>query len=178
MASARMGEIVVSGTPGEELIALGLGSCIGLALVDRTAGVAGLAHIVLPESRGDGVELGKFADSAVPELISRMRALGAVERRLEAAIAGGARMFALGGELDIGGRNETAVRHALREARISLSAAATGGNRGRTVRVNVADGTVTVKEAGGETVTLLGAGGDVKLPARAVRPLRAGLVGG
>ena len=44
-----MGEIEVSERAGDELVARGLGSCIGLALVDRFVGVAGLAHIVLPQ---------------------------------------------------------------------------------------------------------------------------------
>src|ERR1700760_4864899 len=102
MASAPMGEMVISSDPNEELVALGLGSCIGLAIVDRTAGVAGLAHIVLPESNDRGDLVGKFADTAVPELIAQMRRAGAVPRRFETAIAGGARMFEMSGGLDIG----------------------------------------------------------------------------
>ncbi len=130
MASARMGEMVVSSDPNEELVALGLGSCIGLAIVDRTAGVAGLAHIVLPESNDRVDQVGKFADTAVPELIEQMRKAGAVERRFETAIAGGARMFEMSGGLDIGARNEAAVRAALATARIAIKAAQTGGNTG------------------------------------------------
>ena len=48
----RMGELAISDTPGDVLVSLGLGSCIGLALVDKRAGVAGLAHIVLPQTAG------------------------------------------------------------------------------------------------------------------------------
>src|SRR5437660_2797987 len=118
MTSVRMGEIAVSATAGDELIALGLGSCIGLALIDRKAGVAGLAHVVLPESKDAASEPGKFADLAVPELIARMRRAGAGDR-LEAVLTGGARMFELGSELDIGARNEAAVRSALAQARIN-----------------------------------------------------------
>lgn len=167
MTSVRMGEIAVA-AGGEELIALGLGSCIGLVLVDRANGVAGLAHIVLPESREGATERGKFADLAVPELIARMRRVGASEMRLQAVLTGGAKMFDLGSELDIGARNEAAVRSALARARVGVSAAATGGNRGRTVKVTPSRGTVTVREAGGETVTLLaGAGAQVTVGARA-----------
>jgi chemotaxis protein CheD len=155
MASARMGEMVVSNDPNEELVALGLGSCIGLAIVERTAGVAGLAHIVLPESTDRGDQAGKFADTAVPELIARMRKVGAVERRFETAIAGGARMFEMSGGLDIGSRNETAVRAALRKARITIKAAKTGGNTGRTVKISVGDLLVTVRSAGQPAETLL-----------------------
>ena len=50
MTGVRMGELAVSATPTDELVAVGLGSCIGLVIVDRSAGVAGLAHIVLPQS--------------------------------------------------------------------------------------------------------------------------------
>jgi len=72
MGTVRMGEIQVSKRPGDELVTRGLGSCIGLALIDRQSGVAGMAHIVLPESAGSDDELGKFADLAVPALIAEM----------------------------------------------------------------------------------------------------------
>lgn len=150
-----MGEMAVSRARGEELVALGLGSCIGLALLDRSEGVAGLAHIMLPECQEPTEQPGKYANRAVPELIELMRLSGANKRRLEAVLAGGACMFELGNELDIGARNESAVRAALAHARIAVAAAATGGNRGRTVRISIRDGTVTVKEAGGEAIKLL-----------------------
>jgi chemotaxis protein CheD len=154
MGNVRMGEIEVSSRPGDELVARGLGSCIGLALVDRVAGVAGLAHIVLPFSNTPDAEYGKFADVAVPELISRMRRAGATKSNLEAVLAGGARMFRLG-DLDIGARNESAVRAILARTGVRLRAVETGGDRGRTMRVTVGEGTVTVKEAGGASITLL-----------------------
>lgn len=156
MASARMGEMVVSSDPHEELVALGLGSCIGLAIIDRTAGVAGLAHIVLPESNDRGDQVGKFADTAVPELIAKMVKAGAVARRFEVAIAGGARMFEMSGGLDIGSRNESAVRAALAKARVTIKAAETGGSSGRTVKISVGDLLVTVRSAGQPAETLLG----------------------
>jgi chemotaxis protein CheD len=150
-----MGEMVVSNNPTEELVALGLGSCIGLAIVDPSAGVAGLAHIVLPESNERVDQVGKFADTAVPELIAQMRRAGGIERRFEAAIAGGARMFEMSGGLDIGSRNEAAVRAAMAEARIAIKAAKTGGNTGRTVKISVGDLLVTVRSAGEQPETLL-----------------------
>ena len=62
----RMGELAVSSAAGDVLVSLGLGSCIGLALVDRKMGIAGLAHVVLPDSAGqDDAGPGKFADRAV-----------------------------------------------------------------------------------------------------------------
>lgn len=152
-----MGQLAISATPGEELVARGLGSCIALALVDRVTGVAGLAHIVLPEAQDKPGGNARFADRAVPELIDQMCSAGASERRLEAAIAGGAKMFDLSGDLDIGGRNEVAVRTELTRRGVELRGSATGGNRGRTMRVAAGDCAVTVKESGGGTITLLDA---------------------
>lgn len=157
-----MGEIVVSKRAGGELVARGLGSCIGLALVDRSMGVAGLAHIVLPESTETDREPGKFADLAVPELIDRLCRAGASRGRLEAVFAGGARMFELG-DLDIGARNAEAVRKGLTASGLPVRAAEVGGSRGRTMRVDLSDCTITVKEAGGEPVQLLhGSGGGTR----------------
>ena len=159
MGTIRMGEIVVSKRTGDELVTRGLGSCIGLALIDRSSGVAGMAHIVLPESGGSIDEPGRFADLAVPALIAEMHKAGAVTRRLDAVLAGGARMFELG-EMDIGARNAEAVTAELTRARLKIRAAATGGNRGRTLRVTVGDFAVTVKEAGGQPMTLFDGSGN------------------
>lgn len=159
MGTVRMGEIEVSSQAGEELVARGLGSCIGLALIDRRSGVAGMAHIVLPEAPSEAYpEPGKFADLAVPELISRMEQAGAAVRRLDAVLVGGARMFELG-DMDIGARNAEAVTERLARSGVTVRATDTGGNRGRTMRVTVGEFRVRVKEAGGQLTTLFDADG-------------------
>jgi chemotaxis protein CheD len=154
----RMGELALSSTPGDVLVSIGLGSCIGLALLDARRGVAGLAHIMLP---GDGgarqLEGGpaKYAETAVPDLVEQLLDLGAVRGQLEAVLVGGAQMFAGGGSgLDIGARNDEATRRLLAESRIPIRAAATGGTSGRTVRVHVSPAVVTAKEVGGREVPL------------------------
>jgi chemotaxis protein CheD len=154
MESVRMGEMKVSGAAGDELVAIGLGSCIGLALIDRAAGVGALAHIVLPESGPAAEPVGKFANLAVPELIARTVAAGGRRTMLQAVLVGGAKMFAIGGSLDIGARNDAAVREALKLNGVRISASETGGDKGRTARVIVGS-EVSVQEAGGERVTLL-----------------------
>jgi chemotaxis protein CheD len=164
----RMGELYVSRAPRHVLASIGLGSCIGLVLVDAQRSLAGLAHIVLPASEsGSGESVGKFADSAVPALIEQMIASGALRSRLQAVLVGGAHMFGRGPttSLDIGRRNEEAAREALTLAGLAVSAAATGGNKGRTVRVYVDSGLVTVKEPGVPQVELFSGG-------QAVRALR------
>jgi chemotaxis protein CheD len=151
----RMGEYAFSGTAGDMLVSLGLGSCIGLALLDRRAAVAGLAHFVLPAAEGRDGAPGKFADTAVPALLDAVIGLGARRTRLEAVMVGGASMFSFGGNgLEVGQRNDAAVREELSKLRIPVAAAETGGSKGRTVRVTVETGLVTAKAAGEAEVEL------------------------
>jgi chemotaxis protein CheD len=157
----RMGELAASAIDGDVLVSLGLGSCIGLALLDRRLGVAGLAHVVLPSSGGHPVPGSfKFADVAVGELIERVVAAGGRRPLLDAVLVGGASMFSVSSaSLEVGQRNEAAVRDQLSTARIPIIATETGGERGRTIRVHVGSRRVTVREAGGVDKVLIA--GDV-----------------
>jgi chemotaxis protein CheD len=150
----RMGELAASASAGDVLVCVGLGSCIGLALVSRRGRACGLAHIVLPEAAGRATDRpAKFAEYAVPALIAALGPHGAPAGALDAILVGGAQMFA-GTGMEIGARNEAAVRAALVQAGIPVTATATAGSVGRTVRVHVATGIVTVREAGSKEVGL------------------------
>lgn len=155
--SVHMGELAVSADPVAVLVSIGLGSCIGLALVDADAGVAGLAHILLP-GPGDAERRspGTFAHSGVPALVRAVTALGA--RDLSAVIVGGAHMFGAdaAGRMRVGERNVVAVRAALDAAGIAIVAADTGGDDGRTIRVYLDRALVTVRVTGGTETALLG----------------------
>jgi chemotaxis protein CheD len=150
----RMAELAASQDSGDVLTALGLGSCVGIALLDGSGAVAGVAHVVLPDS-ADATDAtsgkpAKFADTAVPALIEELLRIGARRMGLYAVLVGGAQMFSLGGgSLDIGRRNDVAVRSALERAGVPVRTAITGGAVGRTLRVYVGTGLVTCKEAGG-----------------------------
>jgi len=154
----RMAEFAASQHPGDVLVSLGLGSCIGVALLEDSHRVAALAHVVLPNS-GDAPAVdnaAKFADTAVPLLVNEVIRLGVARSRIWAVMVGGAQMFALGGAtLDIGRRNDASVKRALDSARIPVRATVTGGTVGRTVRVYVGQGRVTCKEAGGPELDVI-----------------------
>jgi len=151
----RMGELAASASPGDVLVCVGLGSCIGLVLICRRDRACGLAHIVLPDSGGrEGDRPAKFAERAVPALIGALGHHGARPSSLEAILVGGAQMFSASTGMEIGARNEAAVRAELQQAGIPVMATATAGSVGRTVRVHVATGNVTVREAGSKEVTL------------------------
>ena len=153
-----MGELVVSSLESDELTCIGLGSCIGLALLDRRAGVAGLAHVMLPQAPAGAAQPAKFADLAVEALIAATEKEGGTKRRFEAVIVGGAQMFAFGAAAgrDIGRRNEAAVREQLTKLRVPLVASETGGSSGRSMRVFVGSGHVTCRQAAGAVQDLYG----------------------
>ena len=87
---------------------MGLGSCIGLTLYDPVTKVGGLVHYMLPDSKAvsNNSNIAKFADTGVQELLKRVTMAGANRGRLVAKIAGGAKMFAVTQESNIGSVGE------------------------------------------------------------------------
>lgn len=147
-----MAEIKIAVGSEDILAALGLGSCIGVCAYDPLMRVAGMAHVVLPESLGAGADpAGKYADTAIPALLEEMQRAGAAPGRICIAIAGGAQLFTFAGatpRLDIGQRNMVAVMKSLEKYSLNVVAQDTGGNAGRTVHLFVGDGRVRVKTIG------------------------------
>ncbi len=144
-----MAEIQVVRHVGQ-LTCLGLGSCIGLALLDPVAKVGGMVHVMLPESyAGKPVDKpGKFADTGVVELLRQLERAGASRARLVGAYAGGAQVFSFGsgeGRLDIGSRNAAAVLAQVKALGLTIRGTDTGGNLGRTVTMAVDSGEVRVR---------------------------------
>jgi chemotaxis protein CheD len=160
----RMGELAASDVADEELVSMGLGSCVGVALLDVELAVAGLAHVMLPEANAAYAAPAKFADRAVPALVTSLERLGARREALAAVLVGGAQMFGRTGlvGLDLGARNELAVRAALAAEQVAVAAVATGGSRGRTIRVCVGGSRVSVREAGGAELELWCANADMR----------------
>ena len=151
-----MAEFVVAKHPAT-LVTLGLGSCIGLVIYDQLSKVAGMVHIMLPESPAgkDVPKPGKFADTAVPLLLAEIIKLGASKSQLRAKIAGGAQMFSMPGKesaiFSVGSRNIEATTKMLAAAGIRLVAADTGGSKGRSVEFSTETMKFTVKTLGSGT---------------------------
>ncbi|MBM3269114.1 MAG: chemotaxis protein CheD [Candidatus Sericytochromatia bacterium] len=142
--------------PGEIFFVPGLGSCVGLAVYDAVAGVAGLAHIMLPDSGGDAAgRPAKFADTAVLHLVAELVTRGAARDRLVAKAAGGAQMFRSQGDfLAVGARNAEAVRQALESAGIPAIGTDLGGTWGRTIRFHMGTWVLEVRSPGRPGVEL------------------------
>lgn len=139
--------------PPDVITTLGLGSCVGIVLYDPSVKIAGLVHIMLPDSTKilNNSNKYKFADTGIDMLIEEMSRLGASKRKLVAKIAGGAQMFAFNNNLEmmrIGDRNVEATKEKLKKLGIPILAEDTGENYGRTIEFDPETGLMTVKSFG------------------------------
>jgi chemotaxis protein CheD len=154
-----MADLVVSKHPAT-LITLGLGSCIGLVIFDQISRMAGMVHIMLPDSRDvkNNPKPGKFADTAVPLLLEELHKLGANRSQLRAKMAGGAQMFSIPGKdsaiFSVGTRNVEATLKYLTAEGVKLVASDTGGSKGRSVEFSTETMKLIVKTLGSGTKEL------------------------
>lgn len=129
----------------------GLGSCVGVIIYDVTNEVAGLAHVMLPDSslsKQENVNIYKYADTAIDYLQQQLLKHGASKFQMKAKIAGGAQMFPnqLTSEvMRIGPRNVEAVKEHLKRYQIPLIAADIGGSSGRTIVFDPSTGNLTIR---------------------------------
>ena len=137
MIKVGMADVNVCHSP-DAITTLGLGSCVGVALYDKAAKVAGLVHVMLPDSTKvrQNQNRAKFADTGIDLLIEMLQKAGANRAMLTAKIAGGAQMFAFQSKsslIKVGEKNVIAVKKKLEELKIPILAEDTGENYGRTV---------------------------------------------
>ncbi len=146
------------GRSGTNLITIGLGSCVAIALHSREHSAGGLAHIMLPHAAlsQHTDSPGKFASTAVPHMLLQLRALGAVDG-FEARLVGGSSMFTQllpNGAVPLGTRNVLAARAACAAAGIPVVAEDTGGGHGRSVFFDIEAGSITVRSVAAGVVEL------------------------
>jgi chemotaxis protein CheD len=112
-----------------------------------------MIHIVLAKHLGNNTnDFGKFADTGIPLLFNEMVKKGADKSRLIVKIAGGAQMTIAPGFKDTfktGEKNLVQILYTLDQEDVGLKAADVGGNLGRTVKLHIGTGTVTVKTING-----------------------------
>ncbi|MBP5153269.1 MAG: chemotaxis protein CheD [Lachnospiraceae bacterium] len=137
----------------DSVTTLGLGSCVGVAIRDPQTKVGGLAHVMLPDSTAirNNINIYKFADTGITELVRIMEEAGAKRSRMVAKIAGGAQMFAFQNKNDlvrVGERNVEASIKKLKELKIPILAQDTGENYGRTVIFYPENGDFVIRAVG------------------------------
>lgn len=146
-----MAEMAIAKAPGQ-IVTLGLGSCIAICAYDKTLQIGGMAHIMLPSSLisqdTTNSNPAKFADLAIPRLITGMEELGAVRNRIDIKIVGGAEMFLVADRdehYSVGKRNIMATENTCQGLGLNISAKSIGGNIGKSVTLDLTTGEVHVK---------------------------------
>lgn len=150
--SVGIGQIAVTADVTSVLVAYGLGSCVGVSAYDPASKVAGMVHVLLPQSDSKGPnakEPARFADMGVDLLIEELGRLGAPKRRLLIKIAGGAAVLgpANAEKFKIGVRNVEAVKERLKSHGLWPAAEDVGGTRGRTLELHAVSGKTFVRVA-------------------------------
>lgn len=149
-----LGEIKIGADPQDVLVAFGLGSCLGIGMYDPTLKVAGLLHAILPtHTNGNSDQRSRFVDTGVQSLLAQLLQKGADPKRLIVRMAGGANLLVSPGStasFNIGTRNVEAAYTALAALNLKIASQEVGGNIGRTVRLYVADGRMTIRTAGNQ----------------------------
>lgn len=150
-----MADVKVSNCDDETLITYALGSCLGIAVHDPIAGVAGLLHVMLPSSQIDDskarTQPAMFVDTGVPLLFRECYRLGARKERMTVSVAGGS----FSGQADapdtfqIGKRNMLTLRKLLWKNGVLIHADDTGGaQQSRTMSIQVSSGLVLLRTNG------------------------------
>ena len=155
MIKVGMADLNICHTP-DAITTLGLGSCVGVALYDKTTKIAGLVHVMLPDStkiRQNQNKL-KFADTGIQALVEELEKQGLSRKNMIAKIAGGAKMFQFSSDTamgNIGEKNVEAVREVLKQYGIKIVSEDVGLNYGRTIVFDPVTKDLTVVTAGKQT---------------------------
>ncbi|MCJ7530707.1 MAG: chemotaxis protein CheD [Anaerolineales bacterium] len=151
-----LGEIKISNSSQDVLVAYGLGSCLGIAMYDPVAQVAGMLHAVLPTCNlpsNNDESCTKYVFCGIEVLLKKIIEAGGQRSRIVVRMAGGANMVTattLSDIMNIGQRNIDAAHQKLKELNMKVAGEEVGGNIGRTVRFYVSNGRVAVRMMGGK----------------------------
>ena len=127
-----------------------LGSCVGVTLFDREAGIGGLIHLLLPEPPSMDLNWNPEVSAAtgMPIFIDELCRQGAGKQRLQACIAGGALIDPVSHAdltLDIGGRTADMVQHILHNQKIQIRQIEVGGCFSCSISLNLTTWETTIQ---------------------------------
>ena len=144
-----MGEMKIVKAPGV-LVTRGLGSCLGITFYDSLRKVGAMSHPMLPDIIRARVKSNpcRFVNSVINKMLEDLKKQGCIKRGLEAKLFGGAHMFSFIAKdslLNVGEKNIEMAKLVLKQEGIKIVAEELGGNIGRTIELDLADGKITVK---------------------------------
>lgn len=146
-----IGEYKVSNVAADEIKTYALGSCVGIAVYDKTSKVGGLLHVALPDSTINEekarIRPGYFVDTGMELMFSDFRKKGGNLKRSVVKIAGGASIMDDNGTFDIGRRNVIAIKRFLWKMGMGVLKEDVGGKESRTMSLFIEDGGINLSNA-------------------------------
>ena len=138
------------GSPPCVLITRGLGSCVGIVFYDSVKKLGALAHPMLPDIEKSKIRLNpaKFVNSVIEMMHKEFKNRGSLPYAIRAKLFGGGHMFSSipkDSLFNIGAKNVAMAKEKLEALGIKVVGEDTGGNYGRTIRLDVDSGKVNVK---------------------------------
>ena len=121
---------LVIAEPGAAVSTL-LGSCVAACIRDKTTGIGGLNHFLLPGS--DQSQSSRYGVYAMEVLVNDILSAGSIRANLEAKVFGGAEVIASTGHSRVGRKNATFVLDYLKSEGITVLAEDLGGSSARRV---------------------------------------------
>lgn len=144
-----VGDLAVSNNPQVILSTYALGSCVGLVAYDPVSKVGGILHLMLPDSTISpdkaAAQPAMFADTGLPLFFKALAGLKGDRNRMRMYVAGGAAVLSGADTFKIGDRNIAAVKKYLMGGGGSVVGHDVGGTVNRTVHLEVASGTMSLK---------------------------------
>ena len=155
-----VGDVSASNNALLTLSTYALGSCIAVTVFDPTVRVAGLLHLMLPDSTISPdkatTQPAMFADTGLPLLFRSLAGIKAERARLRLFVAGGASVLCDSGVFKIGERNVKVTLDWLQRNGFNIRASAVGGTINRTVHLELGSGGVELKTPSGSEKMSLG----------------------
>jgi chemotaxis protein CheD len=140
---------------GDLIVTHALGSCLGIAVYDPVAVVGGILHVMMPVS-SINPEKAKanpymFVDTGLPAFFKTIYGMGGEKKRLVVKVAGGANVQSNGNDrFAIGKRNYIMLKKVFWKNGVMIDAEDVGGNKARTMYIEIGSGRVWLANAGAE----------------------------
>ena len=159
LITVSMSQLFVNSNP-DTVFDTFVGSCVAICLYDKKCRIGAMAHVMLPTCNTKNIQFdkqGKYADTAIDCMLSRMKSKGSKPGDIVAKLAGGAQMFAHesgNSFLDIGSKNISKIKELLEKNQIKIKGTDLGGNKGRKIKFYLRDGKVSVESSGHEKLSI------------------------
>ncbi|MGM0453368.1 MAG: chemotaxis protein CheD [Thermodesulfobacteriota bacterium] len=145
-------DMQISDNTRQTLVTYSLGSCLGVTIYDPVIRLGGMIHCMLPLSKVDKEKAQQrpymFVDTGIQIMLARLYEGGLRKARAVVNVAGGSQVLDKQGVFKIGERNFTVLRKILWKNGLLMNVQEVGGNKSRTISLEIGSGRFSIKSGG------------------------------